>query len=107
VVFGSPADRCDGVVSLVGEFNNWGNDGDFNLTQDPVDPDIWTGTIALTNDMNLHNDPDIIEVKFRLNADWPLTGELLIFHQALVCRTARISLYPLASTPRWMNIYHF
>ncbi|MFO7615205.1 MAG: hypothetical protein R6W71_11250 [Bacteroidales bacterium] len=72
VVFGSPADRCDGVVSLVGEFNNWGDDGDFNLTQDPVDPDIWTGTIALTNDMNLHNDPDIIEVKFRLNADWAI-----------------------------------
>jgi|GEM_PF-6097596 len=64
--------RCCGVVSLVGEFNDWGNDGDFNLTRDPVDPDIWTGTLALTNDMNLHDDPDIIEVKFRLNADWTI-----------------------------------
>lgn len=61
--------RCDGTVSLVGEFNGWGSAGDLVLTQS-ADPNVWTGILTISTSDNLANDPNIIEVKFRLNADW-------------------------------------
>lgn len=68
--------RCEGLVSLVGEFNFWGafGDPDFALTQDPDNPELWFGTLTMSNAMNWYDDPDpnIIECKFRLNADWPV-----------------------------------
>jgi hypothetical protein len=57
-------------ISLVGEFNNWGNWGDHWMDPDPEDPSIWTTWITFTNDMNMHGDPDIIDVKFRQDGNW-------------------------------------
>jgi hypothetical protein len=64
--------RCDGIVSLVGEFNNWGWQPDLILTQNPNNPSIWTGMVTVNIGMNLYDEPDIISVKFRLNQDWAI-----------------------------------
>lgn len=59
-------------IGLVGEFNFWGQFGyaDHLMTQSTINPNLWTATIVLTNDMNYHDAIDIIEVKFRVNEDW-------------------------------------
>ncbi|MDD5508710.1 MAG: sugar-binding protein [Bacteroidales bacterium] len=57
-----------GDISLIGEFNEWG--GDIPLIRDPDDPDIWTLLLTLTAEDNWYDPPDIIEMKFRQNADW-------------------------------------
>ena len=57
-------------IGLVGEFNGWGGMGDLWMQVDPNDPTIWTTMITLTNENDLHGDPDIIEVKFRQDANW-------------------------------------
>jgi hypothetical protein len=76
----SDPSRCDGIVSLVGEFNNWGNSGpDLILTQSLADEYIWTGQITLSTLDNLYDDPNIIEVKFRLNSDWAINWGSLQF----------------------------
>jgi hypothetical protein len=59
-----------GDISLVGEFNGWGDWGDHWMDPDPFNPGLWTTTIVLTNDMDLHGDPAIIEMKFRENGNW-------------------------------------
>ena len=57
-----------GAVSLIGEFNGWA--GDYAMDQDVSNPNVWSAIITLTGDMNLFNEPDIIEVKFRQDASW-------------------------------------
>lgn len=59
-------------VGLVGEFNYWSffGDEDHWMTQSDTDPDIWTTTITLTNEMSWYDPPEVIEVKFRVNQDW-------------------------------------
>lgn len=64
--------RCDGIVSLVGEFNNWGGTPDLALTQSQNNPNIWTGILTVNIGMNLYDEPDVISVKFRLNSDWAI-----------------------------------
>ncbi len=57
-----------GTISLIGEFNGWA--ADYPMEQDAVNPDLWSTVITLTSDMNMFGDADIIEVKFRQDADW-------------------------------------
>ncbi|MBW6460693.1 MAG: T9SS type A sorting domain-containing protein [Bacteroidales bacterium] len=57
-----------GMVSLIGEFNNWSDD--HYLTRDAANPDLWTTILTLTPGSNSYDPPDIIHMKFRENADW-------------------------------------
>ncbi|MFO7613506.1 MAG: sugar-binding protein [Bacteroidales bacterium] len=57
-----------GMVSLIGEFNDWS--GDHYMTRDPMSPDLWTTLLTLTPGSNSYDPPDIIHLKFRENADW-------------------------------------
>jgi hypothetical protein len=57
-----------GAISLIGEFNNWA--GDIFMIRNPLNPDLWTTNICLNEGSNVYDPPDIIEMKFRENADW-------------------------------------
>jgi len=57
-----------GIISLIGEFNGWA--GDVNLERDPGNNDQWSGYISLDAGSNQYDPPNIIEMKFRENADW-------------------------------------
>ncbi|MDZ7743259.1 MAG: hypothetical protein U5Q03_16365 [Bacteroidota bacterium] len=59
-----------GNIGIVGEFNDWGNDGDHWMTQDPGNPDLWTTTLSLTPSMNQGPPADINELKFREDGSW-------------------------------------
>ncbi|MFA6403438.1 MAG: sugar-binding protein [Salinivirgaceae bacterium] len=50
---------ASGVISMIGEFNNWA--GDFPMNRDAVNPNIWTATRSWYADS---------KVKFRENHDW-------------------------------------
>ena len=56
-----PNAYCENI-GLVGEFNDWGNQGsDIMLEQDPENPSEWVVDFLFVNDM---------QVKFRQNQDW-------------------------------------
>mgnify|MGYP001290732299 CR=1 FL=1 len=58
-----------GMVSLIGEFNDWA--GDFWMMRDATDPDMWTAVLNLNEGMDTSDPPDgLVEMKFRANADW-------------------------------------
>jgi len=55
-----------GQISLIGEFNSWGDD--YNLTRDALNPNLWRTTISLTKDMA--GGDTIVEMKFREDSSW-------------------------------------
>jgi hypothetical protein len=57
-----------GEISLIGEFIGWA--GDHNMTRSNEDPNEWTTMITFNEASNQYGDSTIIEVKFRMNADW-------------------------------------
>jgi uncharacterized protein (TIGR02145 family) len=59
-----------GMLSLIGEFNEW--QGDHIMTRNATDMNLWSTTIFFTSeDDGFPNDPDnVIEVKFRENSSW-------------------------------------
>jgi hypothetical protein len=57
-----------GQISLIGEFNIWGDD--YWMTQDPINQDVWTTVISLNNSMNNEGAADIIVMKFRADTSW-------------------------------------
>jgi len=57
-----------GQISLIGEFNIWGDD--YWMTQDPINQDIWTTVISLNKGMNNEGAADIIVMKFRADTAW-------------------------------------
>lgn len=73
VLFGEvQVSRCTGNVTVAGEFNEWGLNGDPDLvlTQDQLNHAIWTGILELNPNSDQFGDPAVIEVKFRINSDW-------------------------------------
>lgn len=64
----SAMSQC-GMVSLIGEFNDWS--GDHYLDRDPMNPEMFSTIITLTEADDISDPPDgIVEMKFRENADW-------------------------------------
>ena len=67
----SAMSQC-GMVSLIGEFNEWS--GDHYLDRDAMNPDLFSTIITLTDADDTSDPPDgIIEMKFRENADWTVS----------------------------------
>jgi len=61
------ADLTCGFVSIIGEFTGW--EGDLDMIQDSVTPQIKNTHISLT-DLDDTNSDGLIELKFRNNHDW-------------------------------------
>lgn len=57
-----------GEVSLIGEFNGWA--GDYPMHRDMANPNLWTTILTLTPGSSTYDPADIVELKFRENADW-------------------------------------
>ncbi|MGE5356913.1 MAG: sugar-binding protein [Deltaproteobacteria bacterium] len=61
------AQTC-GEISLIGEFIGWA--GDHAMTRSSTDPNEWSTMITFDATSNQYGDPNIIEMKFRQDADW-------------------------------------
>lgn len=57
-----------GEISMIGEFIGWA--GDHEMIRDEVDPNLWTSMITFDASSDQYGDPNIIELKFRMNKDW-------------------------------------
>ena len=57
-----------GEISMIGEFNGWA--GDYAMTRNNEDPNEWSTIITFNEASNQYGDANIIEVKFRQDADW-------------------------------------
>jgi len=57
-----------GQVGLIGEMTGWADD--IVMDRDPVDPDLFSAVIILTEEDSGDPPDGIVELKFRENADW-------------------------------------
>lgn len=57
-----------GKISLIGEFNGWA--GDHWMDRNPENPALFTTILSLDSSDNDYGLKNIVEMKFRQNADW-------------------------------------
>jgi len=58
-----------GDISVLGEFTGWSTNEQF-MNRDPGNPSLFSDTVYISEESNIGEPYDIIEMKFRENANW-------------------------------------